>query len=526
MASYSIIIKNGLVLDGTGGSSKQTDIGISADKIKQVGDLKNDAAPVVIDASNKYVSPGFIDLTTHSDTHWTLFSQITQESFIRQGVTTILGGHGGSSLAPLVKAEDIATIQKWVDISKININWQSVKEFLSELEQHQIGVNFGTFVGYGTLRRGILGEQSRAAQNNEIAEMQYLAEKSLKEGAFGISTNLGAAHQHPATNEEIVEILKVAKSAKTIAAHHLEDEGKNILPAISRLLSMTRNSGVHSHINHFKAIGKTAWSYFPQGLEMIEEAHKENVQMTCDFFPYTRTGSNLYMLLPEWARESGKKHILELIKGKERKHLLDSLKELTLHYDRITIASTLHDLDGIGKTILELSQSAGIPPEEIILNLLEVNDLQVAIFNDAISEENIELLAKKDYSMIASDGVGYSGTYRVKTDLPHPRSFGAFPRAFSILVKDKGILTWENAVYKMTGFPAKILGISDRGIIAKGAYADIVIFDPETINDRTSYINPYQFPIGIDYVLVNGVIALKENSLTGENRGRILRHQT
>ncbi len=523
MAAYSIIIKNGIIFDGTGQPFQKGDIAIVDAKIKKIGDLSRDQAAITIDASDKYVAPGFIDATTHSDTHWTIFSQPTQESFIRQGITTIIGGHGGSSLAPLVKAEDIQTIQKWVDISKININWQSMGEFLSELENHPISVNFGTFVGYGTLRRGIVGNEARPAENNEIAQMKFLAEKALKEGAFGISTNLGAAHENPATNEEVVELLKTAADSKVLASHHLEDEGKNILPALARLILLTRNSGVRSHISHLKAIGKTAWLYFPQGLEMIEQAQREGISLTCDFFPYTRTGSNLYMLLPEWARESGKKHILELIKANERKNILDYLKDITLHYERITIASTLHDLGATGKTIQELSDNSGISPEETILNLLEVNDLQVAVFSEAIDENNIELLAKKDYSLVASDGVGYSGEFLSKTDIPHPRSFGAFPRVFSMFVKEKEILTWENAIYKMTGFPAKVLGISDRGVIAPGAYADIVIFNPEKISDQADYNNPYQFPVGIDCVLVNGKIALSDDSLAGESSGRVLR---
>lgn len=523
MASYSIIIKNGMVFDGTGVPFKQTDIGISEDKIKKTGDLKNETAATIIDASNKCVAPGFIDLTTHSDTHWTLFSQPSQESFIRQGITTITGGHAGSSLAPLVRPENIETIQKWADVSKINVNWQNMEEFLAEVERHKIGVNFGTFVGFGTIRRGIVGEETRPAQEEEIKQMQALIEKSLKEGAFGLSMNLGAAHQNSAPDEEIAGLFKTAKSLNTPVVHHLEDEGKGILPALVRLISLARNSGARFHINHFKGIGKTAWEYFPQALEMIEQARREKIDLTCDFFPYNRTGSNLYMLLPDWVRESGKKHILNLIAGGERKNILESLKDLTLHYEKITIASTLRDFDVVGKTISELSQTSGISPEETILNLLEVNELQVSIFNEAISEKNIELLAARDWSAFASDGVGYDGNYRSKTDLPHPRSFGAFCRGLTIFAKEKNILSWEKAIFKMAGLPAKILGLNDRGSIKQGNYADLVVFNPETISDRATYENPYQFPLGVDYVLINGAIVLKENSLINAGCGRVLR---
>ncbi len=523
MAAYSIIIKNGVVFDGTGKPFQKADVGIAGDKIKKIGDLNSDSGNITIDATGKYISPGFLDLTTHSDNHWTLFSQPTQESFIRQGITTIFGGHGGSSLAPLVKAEDIQAIQKWTDISKININWQGMAEFLSELEKHKIAVNFGTLVGYGTLRRGIIGEAARPAQNDEITQMRLLAERAIKEGAFGISANLGAAHENSATNEEISEFLSSPEISKTIFSHHLEDEGKNILPALARLILFARNSGIRSHISHFKAIGKTSWSYFPPGLEMIEQAQKEGLDITCDFFPYNRTGSNLYMLLPDWAREGGKKHILDLIKGPERKNILADLKTLTLHYEKITIASTLYDFEAVGKTIKELSDKSGISPEEILLDLLSVNDLQVSIFNEAISNENIELLAEKNYSAVSSDGVGYAGDYRSKTNIPHPRSFGSFPAVFANLVKDKNILSWEKAIYKMTGLPAKIMKLTDRGIIDRGAAADIVVFDPEKIRDKTDYNNPYQFPSGVDFVIINGNIALAEGSLTQALAGRVLR---
>lgn len=512
-----------MVFDGTGVPFKETDVGIRDDKIKKIGNLKKETAPIMIDATDKCVAPGFIDIATHSDTHWTLFSQPDQESFIRQGVTTILGGHGGSSLAPLVKGENIEAIQKWVDISKINVNWQSISEFLSELEKHPIGINFGTFVGFGNIRRGVIGDQARPAKKEEIGQMRYLAGKSIDAGAFGISTDLGAAHQNSASEEEIVEIFKITEGRGSLTVHHLESEGKDILPALARLISLTRNSGVNSHINHFKAVGRSVWPSFPKGLEMIEQAHKEKLQLTCDFFPYTSTGSNLYTLLPGWAIQSGKKKILSFIKGEERKHLLDYLKDLTLHYEKIIVASTLHGLDIVGKSILELSKKSGISPEETLLNLLEVNELQVSIFNEAISEENIEILAGKNYSMVSSDGTGYGGDYHSKTDLPHPRSFGAFCRVLSRFVREKGILNWENAIYKMTGLPAKTVGISDRGVIRENAYADIVVFDPEKVEDKADYINPYQFPKGMERVLINGNIALQENKLAGFGRGRVLR---
>jgi len=526
MAHYTILIKNGTVLDGKGSALQELDIGIKDEKIKKIGNLHGDTADRVIDAKGKYVCPGFIDLGNHSDTHWTLFLYPEQESMLRQGVTTILGGICGSSLAPLVKAKDIEGIQKWVNVSDININWRTMGEFFKELESHKFGVNVCTLVGHNTLRRGVINNEVRALKPNEARQIQNLLEESINEGAFGLSTSLGSAHSRSASDDEIVGLLKIVAKKNAISCHHLEDEGKNLLPALSRLISLARLSGSRIHISHFKAIGKTAWESWQDALNMFERARKENIQATCDVFPYTRTGSNLYMLLPEWVLEGGKERILQTI-AEKRQEVIKGLQELTLHYDRITVASTLHDTASVGKTILQLSNDAGVSCEEIILNLLEVNKLRVAIFNEVISEQNIERLIKQDYAMIGSDGVGVNlkAQKSAKKDLPHPRSFGAFPRVLAYFVREKNILSWEEAIYKMSGFPAQVLGIKDRGVIEPGAYADMVIFDPNAITDLSTYDNPFQFPQGIEYVLVNGGIAVDKNGLTGQRLGKVIRRK-
>ncbi|MEK7566972.1 MAG: D-aminoacylase [Patescibacteria group bacterium] len=522
MPFYSIILRNALVFDGAGSAPKKSDIGIEGDRIVFIGDLSQETAAEEVDASGLYVAPGFIDITNHSDTHWTLFDAPLQESLLRQGVTSILGGNCGSSLAPLVKPSDIEDLQKWVDVSEININWQSVRELLAELSNHRVAINFGTLVGHGTLRRAAGIDISREASQEEVEKILYLAHNAFEDGAFGVSTGLGRSHALIADDEEIERVFKEVKKVNGFATHHLQDEGADIISAVSRIVSLSRSSGVKSHLSHFKVLGKKSWPKQKSVLELIGRARSEGVKITADFFPYTSTGSNLYLLLPDWAIVGGRSKIFErLSDDNSKKQIIEALRALTLHYEKIIVASTLKDTGVIGKNIQQVAESAGLSPEEAILQLLVSNDLQVVIFNEAISEENIFELARKDYVAISSDGYGLDMTGS-KTNLPHPRSFGAFMRALRVLVKEKGVLSWEEAIRKMTGLPAEIIGFEKRGLIREGFFADIVVFDPETLSDAADYANPRRFSRGVKWVFINGITALADGEPTGKMPGRTL----
>lgn len=532
MAKYNFIIKNGIIFDGEGNDFAKNDIGIKNDKIKSIGKLEENDAERVIDANAMYIAPGFIDLTSHSDTFWTIFSDPFQESLVRQGITTILGGNCGSSLAPIVSSKNIESIQKWTDISKINIDWQNLDEFLDKLEINSLGINFATLIGHGTLRRNVVGDETRRITESELKKMKFLLERSLKRGAYGLSFSLGSAHEKEASAKEITELAKTVKEYDGLVKHHLEDEGKNILPAIAHLVGYARESRAKTQISHFKAIGRSAWEKFEEALSLIERARGENLALTLDVFPYTKTGSNLYLLLPEWARKNGKSGILSMLRDpEERKNIIQYLKNITLHYERITVASTLWDASSVGKTLAEISESTGFAPEEVILNLLELNELKVSIFNEAVKEENIEKLLRKPYVMISSDGAGYdsqnfkSQISSPKSELYHPRSFGAFPRVFSEFVKNKKAITWQEAIYKSAGFPAKILGLSERGTIKNGSFADIVIFNPEKIQDKATYKNPFQFSEGVEWVFVNGESVLEAGEMKMKKAGKVLRRK-
>jgi N-acyl-D-aspartate/D-glutamate deacylase len=257
MASYSVIIKGGLVLQNN--KLERLDIAINKDKIEALGDFSRENSELVVDASGKYISSGFIDLTNHSDTHWTIFAQPKQESLLAQGITTILGGNCGASLSPLLKASDIEGIQKWANVREINTNWYSVAEFFEELEKHPIGVNFATLVGHGTLRRGLLGEDVREMSEKELGELYFLIKGAMKEGAFGVSTSLAAAHAKYSSVEELNLVFKAVAEQGGLTKHHLKDEGKQILPAISEIVSLGREYKSKVGLSHFKILGRGSW---------------------------------------------------------------------------------------------------------------------------------------------------------------------------------------------------------------------------------------------------------------------------
>ncbi|MBI2628408.1 MAG: amidohydrolase family protein [Candidatus Niyogibacteria bacterium] len=525
MAHYDILIKNGMVIDGKRGRIRREDVGINNDKIKFIGDLAGESsAELEIDANGKYVAPGFIDLTNHSDAHWRIFSSSGQESMLYQGVTTILGGNCGISLAPLISGKDIEGLEKWVNVSEININWQTMDEFLEEMEKQKLGVNFATLVGHGTLRHGIVKDNSPVSAA-EINQMRLLLDRSIKAGAFGFSTSLGAIYEKSASPEEVIELLKVAAEHNAFSKHHLRNEGMNILPSVSEIISFARESGANCQISHLKAVGRRGGEHVQDVLNLISQAREEGLKITADVFPYTSTGSDLFMLLPAWVLEEGKDAILEQIRDQEkRKSLILSLKELTLHFERIIIASVARGALAVaGKTLLEIAEDAGKAPEEVMLDLLDINELRVSIFNEIIKKEDIEKFIIQEYAMVASDGAGYALADASKKDLPHPRSFGAFPKVFADFVKEKKLFGWEDAVYKMSGFPALVLGLKDRGILEKGAMADVTIFNPENIQDQATYKNPFQLAKGMEWVIVNGRPIIENGVFTGALNGKILK---
>ena len=523
--AFDILITGGTIIDGTGRPQFKGDVGISGGRIHDVSEssLAGAKAEEIIDATDKFVVPGFIDITSQAEKNWSLFQNPGQDYLLTQGVTSILIGNCGSSLAPFASPEAIESLRKWTHDHEANVNWLSVGEFLSELSRHHLGLNVGTLVGHGTIRRGILKDQVRPMSPEELTEFGAVIERGMQEGAFGLSTGLVYSHEAPATIEELSLLAKVVARAAGIYKTHLRHEGRDLAPAVNEAIQIGRESGVNVIVSHIKAIGRKTWPHFAHVLSMIEHANENGAFFHYDISPYRRTGSFLYLLLPTWARAKGFKVMLDLITAPEsRAKIIEDIKKYTLHFDRYIIANSA-SAGSNGKTLAEISAHTGSSPEEALLNLLAANDGRVVVFGRTLSYRNLEVGIKHPLAIIASDGNGVSEDLGKSGILVHPRSTGTFPHFLHRFVKERALMTWEEGIRKITSAPAELIGFKERGRIAKGFYADLVVFNPETIHDRSTYHNPYVHPIGIDSVLVNGKLAVDGGALTGAAAGEMLK---
>jgi N-acyl-D-amino-acid deacylase len=511
--TYSFIIKGGTVFDGSGEQPIKTDIGIDNDSISHIGDLSGQEADQIIDASDLFVSPGFIDITNHSDTYWTLLSMPAQESMITQGVTTILIGNCGESLVPLIKMEALGALERWSLVPAVSIDWTTTKEFYSTLQKLRIGVNVGTLIGQEMLKR----------QTNNNTARYTLLNSALEDGAWGLSSNFSLGDWSRDISSDTLDLLKILKNRNGLYKIHLRDEGKDFLPAVSSVIHLAHESGVRTVISHLKAVGKSAWQDFEKALSMIESAKKSGIAISYDIFPYQRTGSMLISLLPEWVRREKGFEILQALSDKNKKQrLLEELKNLTLHGDRMILASALKAKSFVGKTFDEISKILALPLEEVIIEMLKLNSLNVTFFGKTIHGKNLlDVLATKN-TIIASDGAGYSTSFETTGDLAHPRSFGTYPRFFSNLAQ-KTHINNASAIKAMTSLPATAMGLEDRGILKTGNKADIVVFDKNTFSDKSTYKQPFEYSTGVKYVFINGKTAIDNGVIMQERHGTVLR---
>lgn len=517
--AHDIIIRSGSVLDGTGNPPTVQDIAIDGDKITRIGALSGVRAGTEISVPGKFVAPGFVDITNHSDTHLTMFLYPAMESMLMQGVTTVIGGNCGASLAPLVSRDAIRVVSKWADFSQINVNWTGMDEFLNEMEKMRLGVNFGTLVGYGTLRRGVAGTLSLERRE----EIRLLISRSIAQGAFGLSLGLSYGHERVSETDELIGIVEPLAERGGVLKIHLRSEGAEVLAAVNEAVRIAREAGITVVISHFKVIGRKAWQHARKALEIIATARESGVDIHFDVSPYRTTGSQLYLLIPPWARRGGFEDLFARIDSQiERKRIIEALQHHTLHYDRIVVIGAKHS-SIVGRTLAAIAEGMGVAPEEALLDLVRGNEGRVTILGRTVSGKNTAAALRDPNSFVASDGYALSQDAITSGNLAHPRCFGAFPHFWHRMVNDMKELRPEEAVVKMTSGPARALGIAGRGFIAKGSAADIVIFDPRLIRDRATYENPYRYPVGIEWVMVNGHIAVQQGKYMDVRAGMVIR---
>lgn len=524
---YDILIKNGTVIDGSGRPMYRADLAVKEGRIAAIGDLPHASASRVIDATGQYVAPGFVDVNNHSDTYWQLLAHPELESLLYQGITTIVGGNSGSSLAPLTDPDIIRSIQKWTDIEKINFNWLSMKEFLREVERRRPAVNFVTLVGHGTIRRGAMDDKTRTITPDEIEIMQRMLRLALKEGAIGLSTGLKYTHARGAGARELAALAKTAVSQGGVYVTYVRDEEEDLVKAVEEAITVARDAEVPLHISHLKAVGKNNWHLMDEVFNLIETAALNDMKISFDVYPYTTTGSVLYTLLPEWVTQEGRKMMLERLKDPGvRNTVLRDMRQKETDYSQIIIAaSTLSKMLSRHK-ISEIAALQGKSPEETVLDFLIASKGQAIVSMESLSEKNVMKAIQHPFSIISSNGVGYGIDHAKTGELVHPRNFGTFPKVFAQYVRKEKALSWEEAVHKMSGKPAMKFQLEHRGLLQEGYFADIVVFHPETIADRATMEDPYQYATGMTSIIINGSLAMEDGQLLPSKRfGKVLRRE-
>lgn len=524
---FDLVIKDGLVYDGLGSSPVSTDIGIQGDMIGKIGKIPSGRGKHVIDAQGLSITPGFIDVHDHTDIG--LLVNPKAESAVRQGITTLVSGNCGSSPFPVAEEIYDEFRENLEDIYKIQLDWIDLKGFFSQLEQKGMAVNYATLVGQGTIRGAVVGFNDRAAKPEEMEKMQNLVENNIKDGAFGLSSGLEYAPGSYASSEEIIELCRVVSRMKGVYATHMRDEGDRLLESIEESIDVSRRTGVTLQISHFKVAYPRNWNKLDDALSKLENARKEGISVYCDRYPYIAGSTGLSFYFPLWARQGTTEEFLSRLKNPSMENRLreyvNSQEEKLGSWDKVFITSVVTDKNqGFqGKNILQAAKETGKEPYEFMRDLLIEEENQVGMVSFMMKEENLKRILGFPLVGIGCDGSAIAPYGLLGRGKPHPRSYGTFPRVLGKYVRDEKISTVEEMIKKITSIPADRFGFSNRGKLQPGYLADIVVFDENTIEDLATYEDPHQYPVGIEYVLINGQTVIDKGEHSGNLPGRILR---
>lgn len=517
---YSLLIKNATIIDGTGKAPVQADLAVNGDRIVNIATNINSSAQEVVHANGKTLTPGFIDIQNHSDSHWRLFDGPLLESMITQGYTTIMVGNSGASLAPLISEHALLSLQKWHALDGVNINWQSFAEFAQACSAQKFGPNVGSLVGYSTLRRGLIGDRQTPVSISELQTLKRLADDALNEGAFGISTGFAYAHETNISDVELYEIAQIVAKHNAYLAVHLRNESEGVIDSVREVISVAEQAQANVKISHLKIRHKQNWPLIKEVLEEIEAARHRGANIHFDVYPYTSTWQPLYTYLPSWATTGGRLQLLEVLRNPtQRAKVLSALNTSESDIPALLIASTSAKLMVTGKPISAIAADFGTTSEEAVLHLIENGGSEILVFDNSLNEQNVETFCNHSLSFIATNGSGYSTSDNTK--LVHPRCFGTAVKFLKNVYSSKSIPLPE-AIRKLTSGPATKVGLTDRGIIAVNAKADLLLIDMEKVDSKSTIQNPFQYAQGILQVWVNGQKAVVNGSVTGSLAGTFL----
>lgn len=501
IAEYDVVIRGGRIFDGTGNPWFYGDLALRGDTIAAVGRLPEHRAKITLNAAGLAVSPGFID--THSHSRKGIFAVPLAENLIRQGVTSVIEGPDGNSPLPL-------------------------RKFIEELKAVPRTVNFGLMVGHGSVRESVMGSQNRKATPAELQKMKELVRQAMLDGAFGMSTGLFYVPGNYAPTEEPAELARIAGAMGGLHTSHVRNEAEGMMDSAAETVRIGEEGGLPTQITHVKVVGKAYWGMSGRVLQAVEEARARGVDATMDQYPYTASSTGTIAMFPQWSQSGGPRALRERLGAPQTRQRIKDHIALSIREGRgggdpknVVMASCRHNPRLAGKSLADITRERGREPT--IENAAETAiEIQLAggcsAIYHAMSEEDVERFLKSPLTMIASDG----GIPVFGEDVPHPRNYGTFARVLGRYTRERGILTWEEAVRKMSGFPAGRFGIWDRGLLRPGMKADVAVFDPAKVTDRADFAKPHAYAEGFVHVFVNGRAALLDGKMTGEKPGRIL----
>jgi len=502
-ADFDLLIRNARVVDGTGNPWFRADLGVKDAKIAAVGRLRGATAAREIDAQDRVVAPGFIDIHTHLE--GAVEKVPGGDNYVMDGVTTAITGNCGGS-------------------------YRDLGASFAKLEKLGLGLNVASLVGHNTVRSQVMGSANRQAAPEEIARMQELVEKAMREGALGFSTGLIYIPGTYANTEEVVALAQAAAKYGGIYASHLRDEGERIIQAIEEAVRVGKEAGVPVQLAHFKIDNKKLWGSSAKTVDLIERSRRAGVDVSVDQYPYDRSSTGIGILLPSWALADGADAVKQRLKdpatrariAREMEQMVKRLGHKDYSYAVVASCDFDHSLEG--KSIREINLLKGRKKKlkdeiQTVLDLMAQGGASMVYHS--MSEKDVERIMRYPNAAVGSDG----GIRVFGEGVPHPRSYGTRARVLAEYVRNRAVISLEEAIRKMTSLPARMLGFRDRGLLHEGFAADLVLFDPARVADRATFLKPHQFSEGFDLVLVNGTVVVENGKLTGARPGQVLRRQ-
>lgn len=524
---FDILLLNGFVIDGSGKAEFRADVGIKNGKIKAIGLLANSSAKKIIDVKGLKISPGFIDIHTHTDLG--ILRNPNGESKIRQGVTTEVSGNCGSSFGPMSDME-FGEQKKHFEKLGLVLKNTSLGSVLDSLENWKFAVNQATLVGLGTIRENIIGMKDRPASADEIRRMKYEIEKAIDEGAVGAASGLEYTPGSFASTDELIEVCKGLHGKTNLYATHMRNEDNYVEEAVEEAIKIAKSSNSRLEISHLKASGKSNWHKAENLLKLIDDAVKSGMEVHADRYPYVAYHTGLANLFPLWARDGGSEDFINRLKNsddyeKMREFAEKKVSNLDGGWNGVIISGLANkDLQYLkGWSIKEISEDQDKEPFDAAADLIKATGNSVMMVGFGMNENEIETILSHPRVMIASDAGAHAPYPPMNNSIAHPRAYGTFPRAIAKYVKERKICSLEEMIRKMTSLPAEKFKFDDRGKIDIGKAADIVVFDYDKIQDKAEFTDSMKYPDGINHVIVNGKLTIENSELTGELAGKILR---